>query len=44
MVMEEKEQNEPNLMFEKKFAFDIWDEATTKKAFDFCDSYKEFLI
>jgi aspartyl aminopeptidase len=41
--MEEKEQNEPNLMFEKKFAFDVWDEATTKKAFDFCEGYKEFL-
>jgi aspartyl aminopeptidase len=44
--MDNKEQNdksEPNLMFEKKFAFDIWDEATTKKAFDFCEGYKEFL-
>ncbi|MFA6376011.1 MAG: aminopeptidase [Candidatus Paceibacterota bacterium] len=41
--MDKNEQNEPNLMFEKKFAFDIWDEATTKKAFDFCEGYKDFL-
>ena len=41
--MDKNEQNEPNLMFEKKFAFDIWDEATTQKAFDFCEGYKEFL-
>jgi Aspartyl aminopeptidase len=41
--MDKNEQNEPNLMFEKKFAFDIWDDATTKKCFDFCEGYKEFL-
>lgn len=40
---EQNEKDEPNLLFEKKFAFDIWDEATTKKAFDFCEGYKEFL-
>jgi aspartyl aminopeptidase len=41
--MDKNEQNEPNLMFEKKFAFDIWDDATTQKCFDFCEGYKEFL-
>lgn len=44
--MEKKEQQikeEKNLMFEKKFAFDVWDEETTKKAFDFCEGYKKFL-
>ena len=41
--MDKNEQNEPNLTFEKKFAFDIWDDATTKKCFDFCEGYKEFL-
>ncbi|MFZ3074117.1 MAG: aminopeptidase [Minisyncoccales bacterium] len=41
--MDKNEQNEPNLMFEKKFAFDIWDDTTTKKCFDFCEGYKEFL-
>jgi aspartyl aminopeptidase len=41
--MDKNEQNEPNLMFEKKFAFDVWDEKTTKQAFDFCEGYKEFL-
>jgi len=40
---EQNDKSEPNLMFEKKFAFDIWDDATTKKAFDFCEGYKEFL-
>jgi aspartyl aminopeptidase len=42
-MADEKEQNEPNLMFERKFAFDIWDDATTKKAFEFCEGYKDFL-
>jgi aspartyl aminopeptidase len=44
--MEKKEQNGQsgqNLLFEKKFAFDVWDDVTTKKAFDFCEGYKEFL-
>jgi len=31
------------LLFERKFAFDVWDKATTKKAFDFCEGYKDFL-
>jgi len=44
--MDKKEQNgkdEQNLAFEKKFAFDVWDDATTKAAFDFCEDYKVFL-
>ena len=40
---EEKGKKENNLMFEKKFAFDVWDDAMTKKCFDFCEGYKEFL-
>jgi len=40
---EEKGKKENNLLFEKKFAFDIWDDATVKKCFDFCEGYKEFL-
>lgn len=44
--MDKKEQDgkkESQLTFEKKFAFDVWDEKTTKQAFDFCEGYKEFL-
>ncbi len=40
---EQSKKGKPNLMFEKKFAFDIWDQATIKKAFDFCEEYKGFL-
>lgn len=40
---EQNESKEPNLMFEKKFAFDVWDDATIKKTFDFCEGYKEFI-
>lgn len=40
---EDKEKKESQLTFEKKFAFDVWDEKTTKQAFDFCQGYKEFL-
>lgn len=36
-------KKEENLLFEKKFAFDVWNKAIIKKAFDFCESYKEFL-
>ena len=37
------EKDEKNLIFEKKFAFDIWDDLTVKTCFDFCENYKEFL-
>ncbi|MCU0653212.1 MAG: aminopeptidase [Candidatus Pacebacteria bacterium] len=40
---DKKENGELNLTFERKYAFDIWDEAVTKGAFDFCEGYKEFL-
>ena len=36
-------ENSKNLLFEKKFAFDIWDDATKKAAFDFAEGYKKFL-
>jgi len=42
-MADEKGEKEPNLRFEKKFAFDDWDDATTKKAFEFCEGYKKFL-
>lgn len=42
-MADEKEKNEPNLMLERKFAFDIWDDETTKEAFDFCEGYKDFI-
>jgi len=28
---------------ERRFAFDIWDDATKKAAFDFAEGYKKFL-
>ena len=32
-----------NLLFEKKFGFDGWDDATKRSAFDFAEGYKKFL-
>ena len=44
--MEQKdknEQKEPDYGFERKFSFDTWDKDQTKKAYDFCEGYKDFL-
>ncbi len=48
--MEQKDKNDkkddkkaPDFSFERKFSFDNWDDSQTKKAFDFCQGYKEFL-
>jgi len=38
-----EEKKGPDFGFEKKFSFDIWDDAQTKKAFDFSEGYKDFL-
>ena len=37
------DNKDKNLLFEKKFAFDIWDDATKAKAFEFAEGYKKFL-
>ena len=41
--MDQKDKKEADLGFEKKFSFDIWDGAQTKRALDFCQGYKDFL-
>jgi aspartyl aminopeptidase len=40
---DQKESKGPDFSFEKKFAFDTWDENQVKLAYDYCENYKKFL-